>query len=86
MPIYEYLCLDCGKTSEILMVGSDELPQCNSCKSYRLKKLLSAHSSMSGALRNGMPGLGDTACCGSSPGDAGCAGPGSCCGKNLGQA
>jgi putative FmdB family regulatory protein len=85
MPIYEYLCLDCGKTSEILMVGSDDLPRCNSCKSHRLEKLLSAHSSMSGALRNTMPGLGDTACCGSSPGDAGCAGPGSCCGKNYGK-
>jgi len=86
MPIYEYLCLDCGKTSEILVVGSDDSPQCNSCKSHRLKKLLSAHSSMSGLLKNSVPGLGDTACCGSSPGDAGCAGPGSCCGRNLGKA
>jgi hypothetical protein len=32
-----------------------------------------------------MPGLGDTACCGSSPGQASnCAGPGSCCGRNMG--
>ncbi|MCG6972276.1 MAG: zinc ribbon domain-containing protein [Desulfobacterales bacterium] len=84
MPIYDYLCLDCGKTSEILMVGSDDSPQCHSCKSQRLKKLLSAHSSMSGLFKNSMPGLGDTPCCGSSPGEAGCAGPGSCCGKNLG--
>jgi len=86
MPIYEYLCLDCGKTSEILMVGSDDSPKCNYCKSHRLKKLLSAHSSMSGLLKNSVPGLGDTACCGASPGEAGCAGPGSCCGKNLGKA
>ena len=85
MPIYEYLCLDCGKTSEILMVGSDDSPQCHSCKSRRLKKLLSAHSSMSGLLKNSVPGLGDTACCGSSPGEAGCSGPGSCCGKNIGK-
>jgi hypothetical protein len=48
-----------------------------------LKKLVSAHSSMSGPHKNRMPGLGDTSCCGSSPGEAGCAGPGSCCGKNL---
>jgi hypothetical protein len=28
-----------------------------------------------------VPGPGDTACCGSSPDRASCAGPGSCCGK-----
>jgi hypothetical protein len=27
-----------------------------------------------------MPGHGDTSCCGSTPSEAGCAGPGSCCG------
>ncbi len=83
MPIFEYLCLDCGKTSEILMVALDDSPKCNFCNSHHLKKLLSAHSSMSGLFKNNIPGLGDTTCCGSSPGDAGCEGPGSCCGKNL---
>jgi len=83
MPIFEYLCLDCGKTSEILIFGLDDSPQCGFCNSHHLKKLISAHSSMSGPLKNSMPGLGDTACCGLSPGEAGCAGPGSCCGKNF---
>jgi len=83
MPIFEYLCLDCGNTSEILIFGSDDSPRCNSCNSDHLKKLLSAHSSVSGPFKNSMPGLGDTACCGSSPSDAGCAGPGSCCEKNF---
>ena len=83
MPIFEYLCLDCGKTSEILTFGSDDSPQCAFCSSHHLKKLISAHSSMSGPLKNSMPGLGDTACCGSSPSEANCAGPGSCCGKNF---
>ncbi len=32
--------------------------------------------------KNSMPGPGDTSCCGSAPSEAGCAGPGSCCGKN----
>ena len=82
MPIYDYFCLDCGVTSEVLLAGLADLPQCSSCGSQKLKKLLSAHSSMSGSLKDNMPGLGDTACCGSSPGEAmGCAGPGSCCGK-----
>ena len=83
MPIFEYRCLDCGKNSEVLIYGSDDLPKCNSCGSGNLKKLLSAHSSMSGPLKSGLPGLGDTTCCGSSPNAAGCAGPGSCCGRNL---
>lgn len=82
MPIFEYLCLDCGKTSEILIAVSDDIPLCNSCSSRNLKKLLSPHASMSGPSKNSMPGLGDTTCCGSSPGEAGCAGPGSCCGRN----
>ena len=83
MPIFDYLCEDCGKSSEILIVGEDNSPQCGFCGSRNMKKLLSAHSSMSGIAKNSMPGLGDTTCCGSLPDEAGCAGPGSCCGKNL---
>ncbi len=82
MPIFEYQCHDCGKSSEVLITGSAELPQCSFCGSKNLKKLLSAHSSMSGPSKNNRPGPGDTACCGSAPGEAvGCVGPGSCCGK-----
>lgn len=85
MPLFEYLCEDCGKTFEILVRSSEDHPECGDCGSKNLNKLLSAHSSMSGPAKNSMPGLGDTACCGSSPGEApGCAGPGSCCGKNFG--
>ncbi|MBW1897482.1 MAG: zinc ribbon domain-containing protein [Deltaproteobacteria bacterium] len=82
MPLFDYLCLNCGKSSEILVFGSSDSLQCKECGSSSLKKLLSAHSSASGPIKFSMPGPGDTACCGSSPGDAGCAGPGSCCGKN----
>jgi len=82
MPIYDYLCADCGETSEVFITHSSDHPECESCGSEKLEKLLSAHSSMSGASKDSMPGLGDTACCGSAPGQAkGCAGPGSCCGK-----
>ncbi|MCK5784734.1 MAG: zinc ribbon domain-containing protein [Desulfobacterales bacterium] len=83
MPLFDYVCLDCEKTSEILVKGSDDRPECQSCGSENLKKLFSAHSSMSGPSKFKMPGPGDTACCGSAPGQAaGCAGPGSCCGRN----
>lgn len=81
MPLFDFLCLDCGQTSEILVSGSEDNAQCAQCGGVNLKKMLSAPSSLSGSPKNAMPGHGDTACCGSSPAHAGCAGPGSCCGK-----
>ncbi|MCD4718840.1 MAG: zinc ribbon domain-containing protein [Desulfobacula sp.] len=84
MPLYEFKCVDCGEHSEILIIGTQDEPACKSCGSTNMTKQISAHSSMSGPAKNSMPGPGDTACCGSSPGQAaGCAGPGSCCGKSF---
>jgi len=81
MPLYDYLCLDCAAISELLVTGSNEKPVCSACGGSNLKKMLSAHSSFSGAHALNLPGPSDTSCCGSAPGQAGCAGPGSCCGK-----
>ena len=81
MPIFDFLCSECGKTTELLVRSADDLPTCGNCGSTKLSKLLSAHSSLSGGSRQGLPGQGDTGCCGSSVGHSGCAGPGSCCGK-----
>ncbi len=81
MPLYDYLCIDCGNTFEALVTGAAGDLRCGSCDGQNLKRLLSAPSSLSGAQRSGLPGAGDTACCGTSPAHAGCAGPGSCCGK-----
>jgi len=82
MPLYEFKCEDCGTSTELLILRTKETPVCNSCGSFNLTKQISAPSSMSGPVKNSLPGLNDTACCGSSPGKAqGCAGPGSCCGK-----
>ncbi|MCG6910828.1 MAG: zinc ribbon domain-containing protein [Deltaproteobacteria bacterium] len=81
MPLYEYLCRDCGATLEVLVAGNADRPSCKACGSQNLKKLLSAPSSMSGPAKTRMPGPGDTACCGTSPDQASCAGPGSCCGR-----
>ena len=82
MPLYDYLCLECRNTTEILITGSNEEPCCHVCGSKKVKKMLSAPSSLSGAAGHKFPGPSDTACCGSSPVSAGCAGPGSCCGKS----
>ncbi len=84
MPLFDYLCQDCGELKEILVTTSYERPQCQACGSSNLKKMLSAHSSLSGEPTHRFPGHGDTACCGTSPVHADCAGPGSCCGKNNG--
>ena len=81
MPLFEFKCIDCGKIFELLITGSDEKPQCQSCSSQNLKKLFSPHSSFSGKAAGGLPGPGDTGCCGAHPNHASCAGPGSCCGK-----
>ena len=84
MPIFEYACLDCGQTFEILLSSSsDSIPICSNCNSKNLKKLISAHSSMSGLTNTSLPSHGDTTCCGSAPGEGSCAGPGSCCGKTF---
>ena len=80
MPLFEYECRDCGRVTEVLLVHSDDAPECGSCGGRNLSKLMSAHTV--GASGTRFPGAGDTGCCGQAPGMAsGCAGPGSCCGK-----
>lgn len=59
MPIYEYRCLDCGETSEILLRSGNESAACPFCSSRNLEKLLSA----SYAIRGSAPMPGRT-CCG----------------------
>lgn len=78
MPIHEYSCRDCGRTMEVLVLGTDDVPECSTCGSGNLERRLSAPAAYAGRL----PGPGDTGCCGDTPGHGGCAGPGSCCGRN----
>jgi putative FmdB family regulatory protein len=40
MPLYEYLCQDCSRESELL-VNSGQEPQCPECGSAKLTKLFS---------------------------------------------
>jgi len=71
MPIFEYACNDCGHEFEAL-VRSSTVPECPSCHSKELKKLLSvfATTGTSTGAATMMPSP-----CGSCPNSAG---PGGC--------
>ena len=40
MPIYEYVCKECGREFELLIRG-ELTPQCPSCESEKLERLIS---------------------------------------------
>ena len=83
MPLFEFQCSDCGEISELLVSKSDVDPECRSCGSPKLKKILSVPSSLSGVGKPAMTGV-NVPCCGVGPDEVGCPGPGSCCGKTMG--
>jgi len=82
MPIYDIECAQCGFAGETIQLISGQPLTCPECGGTDVRKQMSATSSLTGKDTPSLPGRGDTGCCGSSPGHAGCAGPGSCCGKN----
>jgi putative FmdB family regulatory protein len=84
MPIYEIQCRSCGRIGEVLVTASHTPLVCPTCGGSDTAKVMSATSSLTGRTGTHLPGPGDTACCGQHPGQAGCAGPGSCCGKTGG--
>jgi putative FmdB family regulatory protein len=65
MPIYEYLCKDCGKISEFLVgVGQrDAKIRCEHCGSSHVKQQLSVSRFSMHGSRTGSPG--EKTCCGS---------------------
>jgi putative FmdB family regulatory protein len=40
MPLYDYMCNDCGRQSELLINASATDPKCPECGSPRLSKML----------------------------------------------
>jgi putative FmdB family regulatory protein len=63
MPIYEYLCQDCGTKFEKLVRRDSDIPElaCPSCGKKRLSQELStfaAHASSAPAKAQGMPPCG----------------------------
>ncbi|MCB2192544.1 MAG: zinc ribbon domain-containing protein [Deltaproteobacteria bacterium] len=81
MPIFEISCAGCGYSGELLVINSRDQLTCPQCGGNEVEKMMSAPSSLTGSGKQAFPGAGDHGCCGSTPGQAGCAGPGSCCGK-----
>ncbi len=81
MPIFEIVCSDCGFAGELIVVSQNDFLQCPKCGSKKTHKLMSATSSLTGKTGQQFPGPGDRTCCGQSPENASCDGPGSCCGK-----
>ena len=81
MPIYDIVCNDCGARAEVLVTRAGDPLPCPACQSSDTAKLMSKTSPLTGQPGKGLPGPGDHGCCGSRPSQAGCAGPGSCCGR-----
>lgn len=67
MPMYEYLCNNCGTVSEILTGVSRDEPEaaCTDCGGTDLKLLISVSS-----FRVGRAGGGETTPCGAAPGES----------------
>ena len=42
MPIYEFVCEECGKEIEVLQKMSDQAPECPACGKSAMKKKVSA--------------------------------------------
>jgi len=51
MPIYEYVCSDCGQQFEALVRG-DEQPVCPSCGKQNLTRQISVPAAHTGASRD----------------------------------
>ncbi len=52
MPLFEYLCRECGRRFETLVVGG-RTPSCPHCASADLEKLCSAFGARTGGGRSG---------------------------------
>jgi putative FmdB family regulatory protein len=81
MPIYEIHCRACGHSGEVMVARSSDACPCPCCGARDTERLMSAPSSLSGAPSQRLPGPDDAVCCGQHPRQAGCDGPGSCCGR-----
>jgi putative FmdB family regulatory protein len=69
MPVYEFLCMQCGKAFEILWIKEEELKEahCPTCLTHDIERLLSRTNIGRGNLsRNRTPLLTSRSCGGGS--------------------
>jgi putative FmdB family regulatory protein len=69
MPLYEYLCQDCQRESELL-VHAGRTPECPECGSEKMTKLLSVVAAPSREADAAAPGRASGSCgpgCGCHP-------------------
>lgn len=86
MPIYDIHCPECGYRGETLVLAAQDPLACPACGRSGPQKLVSPTSTLTGRAGGRLPGPSDHGCCGSRPSEAaGCAGPGSCCGRSPGR-
>lgn len=64
MPIYEYLCSNCGRVFEKLVLGRDALVECPHCPGAAVEKQFSAFSFKGepGGVGSGVTGGGGGGC------------------------
>ena len=67
MPLYEFVCQQCSREQELLVRG-EQTPQCESCGSARLNRLLSVPAAHSSENRVNQPSSGSPGPCGSNCG------------------
>jgi putative FmdB family regulatory protein len=72
MPIYEYVCRQCGNEFEAL-VRSDTVAECPSCRSTELKKMLSVFATAAPAAQAAPLPPSPCGSCGHSRGPGACA-------------
>jgi putative FmdB family regulatory protein len=63
MPIFEYVCHDCGAAFEKLVMGREAAVNCPTCQSLNVAKQFSAFSTRTAAGFSGSMGAG----CGCAP-------------------
>jgi putative FmdB family regulatory protein len=62
MPIFEYVCRDCGHAFETIVTGSRQ-PECPSCSSAALEKQLSVFAVSAPAAGSDVPMPSSGGCC-----------------------
>ena len=62
MPIFEYLCAECGHKFEAIVLGGQSV-ECPKCHTARLEQQLSTFSAHSNGATPAASGCGQTTCC-----------------------